>query len=182
MWSPLSRLLEKVSHNQDSYLQLSLRLFLIFDSWIYFLLLSFPLILFAAFFFFALQLFHVTLVPLSVCPFLIPFINHKGSGHENQTFTMTTTNSGTSQQLLHFVCVLVCVAQLLNRWNACYAVDDNSVESEVYAPLYLYLPLSSPLSLLNPLLPFCSFSDLHTSPCYRLSVHHFALFSLIRGF
>lgn len=179
-----------MSHNQDSYLQVSLHL--CFDIWFLNILLASLLSthLICCLFLFYSPTFprYSGPVPLSVCPFLIPFINHNGSGHENQTFTMTTINSGMSQQLLHFVCVcvcvcaLVCVAQLLNRWNACYAVDDNSVESEVYAPLYLYLPLSSPLSLLNPLLPFWSFSDLHSSPCYRLSVHHFALFSLIRGF
>lgn len=35
-------------------------------------------------------------------------------------------------------CLCVCVAQLLNRWNAHYAADDNSVESKVLAPLYLF--------------------------------------------
>lgn len=47
-------------------------------------------------------------VSRSVSPFLIPFINDHCPGHENQTFTMTTTNSGMSQRLLFVVCVVWC--------------------------------------------------------------------------
>lgn len=60
------------------------------------------------------------------------------------------------------VCVWVCVAQLLNRWNAHYAADDNSVESKVCAPHYHHFPL--------PLLPFYLAPSSLSSLSFSLSV------------
>lgn len=57
---------------------------------------------------------------------------------------MTTTMSGISQQYCVCVhvcaCAYVCEAQLLSRWNAHYAEDDNGVESEVCTTLTLHFP------------------------------------------
>lgn len=138
------------------------------------------IIFYLLFFFYSLPLFFLIaltlLVHFSVPDSLIPFINNQGSGHENQTFTKTTTISGMSQRFL-CVCVVVvggvsvCVAQLLSRWNAHYAADDNSVESKVCASLCLLFPLSLVNSILTPSYlssSVCPGSHLHLSPSLSL--------------
>lgn len=93
-------------------------------SWFWLRLLNFNLIFFLSALYFLTLLLHlsvpVSLFPsfsLSVSPSLIPFINDQDPGHENQTFTMTTTISGMSQRLLCSVCVRACMCARVRAWT-----------------------------------------------------------------
>lgn len=144
------------------FASLSFFLYFVFNFWISVTMFPPSLTIFCS-----LLLCSFSCAKLSVCLilFFIPFINEWSFGHEKQTFTMTTSILDMSRPLL-CLCLSLCVrvAQLLSRWNAHYAADDNSVESEVCAPLYppfpqhfflsflLYL-ISTPLSPYLPFLP-----------------------------
>lgn len=115
------------------------------------------IIFYFLFFFYSLRLFFFNR-SYATCPFFCARLSnplYKQSGlwpwepnlhQDNHNFRHVPTIS---------VCMCgggmsVCVAQLLSRWNAHYAADDNSVESKVCASLCLLFPLSLVNSILTP--------------------------------